>query len=299
MFGCAKEDLVGCNVLRMIKPDEHERLIQNMKKVLIGETPSGNHEYTAVRMDGSTFPALLYGTPILKEGKVEGMRAILVDITERKASEEKLASTLTTLRRAIGGTIQAIVQVVEMRDPYTAGHQKRVADLARSIATQMGLPPDTIEGIRVAAVIHDIGKVSVPAEILSKPGRLTENEFELIKDHAETGYDILKDVEFPWPIAETIRQHHERLDGSGYPRGLVGNDILLEARIIAVADIVEAMASHRPFRPAHGIEAALGEIRRHRGVLYDPAVVDTCVKLFVEKGYLLTEEDEPSIQQLS
>ena len=204
---------------------------------------------------------------------------------ERKQAEEKLASTLHNLRKAIGGTIQAIVQVVEMRDPYTAGHQRRVADLARSIATEMGLPSDVIEGIRMAAVIHDIGKVSVPAEILSKPGRLTQNEFELIKDHAVTGYDILKDVEFPWPIAEITYQHHERLDGSGYPRGLMGDEVLLEARIIAVADVVEAIASHRPFRPAHGIEAALDEIGKKRGILYDPEVVDTCLKLFGERGY--------------
>ena len=287
MFGCTKEDLGECNVLRMIKPDEHERLTQNMKKVLNGEVPAGSHEYTAVRMDGSTFPALLYGTPILRDGRVAGMRAILVDITERKQAEEKLASTLDTLRKAIGGTIQAIVQVVEMRDPYTAGHQKRVADLARSIGAEMGLPSDTIEGIRVAAAIHDIGKVSVPAEILSKPGRLTENEFELIKDHAETGYDILKDVEFPWPVAETIRQHHERLDGSGYPRGLKGNDMLMEARVIALADVVEAIVSHRPFRPAHGIEAALDEIKKNRAILYDPEAVDACLRLFTEKNYAL------------
>ena len=187
------------------------------------------------------------------------------DITERKQAEEKLESTLDNLRKAIGGTIQAIVQVVEMRDPYTAGHQRRVADLARSIATEMGLPSDVIEGIRMAAAIHDIGKVSVPSEILSKPGKLTQNEFELIKDHSLTGYDILKDVEFPWPIAEIIYQHHERLDGSGYPRGLKGDDVLLEARIIALADVVEAMASHRPFRPARGIDAAMDEIERTQG----------------------------------
>ena len=214
------------------------------------------------------------------------------DITKRKQAEEKLESTLGNLRKAVGGTIQAIVQVVEMRDPYTAGHQRRVADLARSIATEMGLPSDTIEGIRMAAVIHDIGKVAVPAEILSKPGRLTQNEFELIKDHPLTGYDILKHVEFPWPIAEIIYQHHERLDGSGYPRGLEGDDMLLEARIIALADVVEAMASHRPFRPARGIDAALDEIEEHRGTLYDAEVVDTCLKLFREKRCELTDRNE-------
>jgi putative nucleotidyltransferase with HDIG domain len=235
-----------------------------------------------------------YSFPVLgQDGEYYGRIWGFHDITERKQAQEKLESTLGNLRKAIGGTIQAIVQVVEMRDPYTAGHQRRVADLARSIATEMGLPADIIEGIRMAAVIHDIGKVAVPAEILSKPGRLTQNEFELIKDHPLTGYDILKHVEFPWPIAEIIYQHHERLDGSGYPRGLKGDDVLFEARIIALADVVEAMASHRPFRPARGIDAALGEIEEHRGTLYDAEVVDTCLKLFREMGYALTERKEP------
>jgi HD-GYP domain-containing protein (c-di-GMP phosphodiesterase class II) len=149
----------------------------------------------------------------------------------------------------------------------------------------MRLPFDVIEGIRMAATIHDIGKVSVPVEILSKAGKLTQKEFELVKDHSQTGYDILKDVEFPWPIAEIIYQHHERLDGSGYPRGLKGDDVILEARIIALADVIEAMASHRPYRPAHGVDAALDEIKKNRGILYDPEVVDICLKLFGETGY--------------
>ena len=235
-----------------------------------------------------------YSSPVLgQDGEYYGRIWGFHDITERKQAQEKLESTLGNLRKAIGGTIQAIVQVVEMRDPYTAGHQRRVADLARSIATEMGLPPDVIEGIRIAAAIHDIGKVAVPAEILSKPGKLTQNELELIKDHSLTGFDILKHVEFPWPIAEIIYQHHERLDGSGYPRGLKGDDVLLEARIIALADVVEAMASHRPFRPARGIDAAMDEIEEHRGTLYDPEVVDTCVKLFREKRYTLNDREEP------
>jgi len=151
----------------------------------------------------------------------------------------------------------------------------------------MHLPTDMAEGIRIAGTIHDIGKISVPAEILSKPGKLSQKEFELIKDHPQTGYEVLKDVEFPWPIAQIIRQHHERLNGSGYPLGLVGEEVLLEARIIAVADVIEAIASHRPYRPARGIEAALSEIEQNKGVLYDASVVDACVKLFKEKAYKL------------
>ena len=220
-------------------------------------------------------------------GKRVFLQAMVRDVTDRKLAEEKLASTLENLRKAMGGTIEAIVHVVETKDPYTAGHQNRVADLARAIAAEMHLPTDMVEGIRMAGVIHDIGKISVPAEILSKPGKLSQKEFELIKDHPQTGYEVLKDVEFPWPIAQIILQHHERLDGSGYPRGLIGEDMLLEARIIAVADVIEAIASHRPYRPARGIEAALSEIEQNKGVLYDASVVDACVKLFREKAYKL------------
>ncbi len=175
--------------------------------------------------------------------------------------------------------------VVEMRDPYTAGHQRRVADLARSIASEMGLSKDQIDGIRTAGLIHDIGKISVPAEILSRPEKLTNLAFELIKTHAQSGYDILKDIEFPWPIARIVHEHHERMDGSGYPNGLTGDEIFLESRILAVADVVEAIASHRPYRPALGIEKALEEISQNRDILYDPEVVDACLRLFEEKGF--------------
>ncbi len=176
---------------------------------------------------------------------------------------------------------------VETRDPYTAGHQRRVADLARAIATEMNLPADQIDGIRMAAAIHDLGKISVPAEILSKPTKLTNIEFGLIKTHSQSGYDILKDIDFPWPIARMVLEHHERMNGSGYPNGLTGDNILMESRILAVADVVESMASHRPYRPSLGIEAALEEIEKNKGTLYDNAVADACLRLFREKGYQL------------
>jgi putative nucleotidyltransferase with HDIG domain len=198
-----------------------------------------------------------------------------------------LLNTTERLRRSLAGTVQAITVAVETRDPYTAGHQKRVADLARAIATELGFSADRIEFVRIAASIHDIGKISVPAEILSKPTKLRELEYELIKSHAQAGYDILKDVEFPWPVAEAVRQHHERMDGSGYPRGLRGEEILMEARIMAAADVVEAIASHRPYRPASGIDTALSEIRKNRGILYDPEVTDACLRLFTERRYCL------------
>ncbi|UCG79942.1 MAG: HD-GYP domain-containing protein, partial [Desulfobacterales bacterium] len=176
---------------------------------------------------------------------------------------------------------------VETRDPYTAGHQQRVAELARAIATELGISEDRIQGIRLAGVIHDIGKISVPGEILSKPGKISENELGIIKDHSQVGHDILKPVDFPWPIAQIVQQHHEKMDGSGYPGGVSGENILLEARILTVADVVEAMASHRPYRAALGIDVALSEISKGRGTLYDPKVVDACLRLFKDKGYQL------------
>ena len=191
------------------------------------------------------------------------------------------------LRQSLEDSIKAIVDTVEARDPYTAGHQSRVGLLAVAISKEIGLPEETIHGIALAASVHDLGKISVPAEILSKPGRLTDVEFQLMKEHVQRGYDILKDIKFPWPLATMVWQHHERMDGSGYPKGLKGDQILLESRILAVADVVEAMSSHRPYRPALGIGPALEEIGRGRGVLYDPSVVDACLKLFRERGYSL------------
>lgn len=204
-------------------------------------------------------------------------------LSERDRAESDLQRSLEMLQRALKGIIHAMAVTVETRDPYTAGHQKRVASLASAIAKQMGLSEDIIDGIRMAGVIHDHGKISVPAEILSKPGSLTELEFGIIKTHPQVGYDILKTIEFPWPVDKMILQHHERLDGSGYPQGLKKRGILLEARIIAVADVIEAMAYHRPYRPALGIEAALDEIRKNSGVLYDPDIVNACLAIF-EKG---------------
>ncbi len=211
----------------------------------------------------------------------------LAGIIRRKKAEEELQQTLESLRKAFGATVQVMVSAVESRDPYTAGHQLRVADLARAIATEMRLPQEKIDGIRMAGSIHDIGKLSIPAEILSRPTKLTNTEFSLIKEHPQKGYEILKDVESPWPLAQIVYQHHERMDGSGYPRGLKGEEILLEARIMAVADVVESMASHRPYRPSLGIDVALAEIGKNRGTFYDEAVADTCLRLFQEKGFQL------------
>jgi len=209
------------------------------------------------------------------------------DIRERKIIEEELKQSSQKLRRAMEGTIQSMALTSETRDPYTAGHQNRVSRLACAIGREMGLPDNQIEGIRVSGTLHDIGKIYVPAEILSKPGKLRQNEINLLRDHAEVGYELLQNIEFAWPVAEIVYQHHERMDGSGYPRGLKGDQIMLEARIMCVADVVEAMASHRPYRPAFSIEKALLEILQKRDLLYDGKVVDACLRLFNEKQFKL------------
>jgi len=212
-------------------------------------------------------------------------------ITERRSRSDlkqaldDLKLNLEKLRRAMEGIVEAISVTVEMRDPYTAGHQKRVADLACAIAREMALCEDDIYGLRMASVIHDLGKITVPAEILSKPGQLSGLEYELIKSHAQAGYDILKQIEFPWPLADIILQHHERMDGSGYPKGLKQEEILLSARILSVADVFETIASHRPYRPSLGLQRALDEIRDNRGKLYDSHVADVCLALIEEDRF--------------
>lgn len=208
--------------------------------------------------------------------EVDRLRNHLEDLVEERTRE--LRDNLLDFVTAIGATI-------EVRDPYTAGHQRRVAHLATAIAKELQLTEDQIVGLKLASVVHDIGKIRVPAEILSKPGRLDELEFNLIKRHPVTGHEILKSINFPWPIAEAVLQHHERLDGSGYPRGLKDEEILHEAKIVAVADVVEAMVSHRPYRAGLGVDAAMEEITSNRGTMYDPLVVDVCLKLFREQGY--------------
>jgi PAS domain S-box-containing protein/putative nucleotidyltransferase with HDIG domain len=220
-------------------------------------------------------------------GKIVFWDGILEDITERKQAQEQVQLSLQRLQKTIKEIIQAMAYIGEVRDPYTAGHQKRVAQLSFELAKILGLPDHQYEGLTMAAFVHDIGKILVPADILSKPGKLSKPELDMLRDHTKIGYEILKTIEFPWPIATIVLQHHERMDGSGYPAGLTGDQIVLEARILAVADVVEAMSSFRPYRPALGIDKALAEINQFRGTLYDKEVVDACNKLFVEKGFHL------------
>ncbi len=235
------------------------------------------HRWEVTSPDGATVIDV-YDFPFTD---VDGSPMILevnVDIAEHKQAEGKLKKTMDA-------TIETMSKIIEAKDPYTSGHQQRVSQLATAIAKELNFSEDKVEGIRVASLIHDIGKIGLPTEILSKPGKLSDIESNLIREHSQIGYDILKSNDFSHPVANIILQHHERLNGSGYPNHLKGDEILLEAKIIGIADVVEAMSSHRPYRPALGIDAALEEISQNRGILYDSEVVDACLKLFKEKGF--------------
>lgn len=223
---------------------------------------------------------------ILRRRKLEIENRAYQQSLEKLIAERttELGTALNKWRKATEGIVESTALAVEARDPYTAGHQRNVAKLACAIAERLGLSQHRIEGIRMAALIHDLGKISIPAEILSKPSRLSAIEFSLIKEHPKVGYNILKDIDFPWPLAEMVFQHHERINGSGYPRGLSGDKMLKEAEILAVSDVVEAMAADRPYRPSLGIDAAVEEISKNAGVLYDKSVVDECILLFKENG---------------
>jgi PAS domain S-box-containing protein len=285
--GYRHEELIGKNFLELnlLSENSLDKAIQLLQANMEGKS-TGPDEIDLINKEGRLIPVEINTNVVQRLGQ-RIVIASVRDITERKKAEQNLKETLERLRKAVGTTIQVMVSAVETRDPYTAGHQIRSADLARAIATEMGLSQDRIDGIRMAGSIHDIGKLSIPAEILVKPTKLTEIEFSLIKEHSRRGYEILKDVESPWSLAEIVYQHHERMDGSGYPRNLKGDEILMEARIMAVADVVESMASHRPYRPALGIDVALEEIEKNRGTFYDNAVADACLRLFREKGFQL------------
>ncbi len=293
LLGYSVEEAMEQMMEGILAPRSREVVMKAIARALAGEEKelvrlrNLGLELEMRRKDGSTvwtdttvsFICDSHGQPVEIMGVVR-------DITERKHADEKLQQSFRKLERAMESTIRAITLTVETRDRYTAGHQRRVTELACAIAKEMGLSSDQIDAIRVSGLLHDIGKVYIPTEILSKPGQLNDVEFAMIKTHPQVGYDILKTIEFPWPVAKIVLQHHERLDGSGYRSGLQGEEILLEARILSVADVVEAMSSHRPYRLALGLDEALAEVSRNRGVLYDEAVVDACSGLFSGKGFV-------------
>lgn len=278
--------IVGHSVFDFVAPESTARVAENMRWQMAGETQSARYHFAAIRKDGTRITLGAHGAM----GTYLGKRVVIAtvqDVTELRRAEEEVERTVAKLLRAVQSTIEVVSTIGELRDPYTHGHERRVGEIATSIASEMGLPADFVEGTRIAGYLHDVGKIAVPAEILSKPSRLSIAEFELVKQHAQQSYDILKGVEFPWPVAEAAWQHHERMDGSGYPRRLKGDEIILEARILAVADTVEAMSSHRPYRPGLGIEAALAEIEKSAGRTFDARVVAACLRLFREKAYTM------------
>ena len=277
--GYSKEEITKMSIRDILAEESLEDGLAHFKKII--ETGTAVSELWHKRKDGSKC-CLLVNAVKLSETRFLGF---FQDITERKEGEEKLRESYKKLRKTFAGTSSALASALEKRDQYTAGHQNRVSQLAFAIAKEMGMTEDQIEGVRIAGILHDIGKLNIPAEILSKPGKLTDLEFSFIKTHAQSGCDILKDIEFPWPIAKMVLQHHERINGSGYPQGLAGENILTEAKILAVADVVEAMASHRPYRAALGIDKALLEILQNKGTIYDPNAVDACLKVFSDKKF--------------
>jgi putative nucleotidyltransferase with HDIG domain len=235
--------------------------------------------------EGQCYRSCVFAMP--GDGGDRLLGGLVFDVTEQQSAQQELERHAGRLHKSLEGAVQAMSSIVERRDPYTAGHERRVAELAEAIARHLGVSGEDLEGLRLAAGIHDIGKISVPAEILSKPGRLTEVEFAIIKAHSETGHDVLRTIAFEQPVAEIVLQHHERLDGSGYPQGLSGEGILREARIIAVADVYEAMTSHRPYRPGLPREAAVAELRDGAGTRYDQEVVAACLHV-LDEGFVFT-----------
>jgi len=290
ILGYSARELLDMGIADITPPEDVESEMRAFNR--LKNTGRGLWEVKQLCRDGSIISSELNAL-LLPDGNYYGS---FRNITDRKQTEQKIVEYvkqlddyLQQLQESMQGTLQAVSNMVEQRDPYTAGHERRVGIIAADIAREMGWPKDKCKELELIGLVHDIGKIGIPAEILSKPGRLTDIEYDLVKSHVERGYEILKDVKFPLPIAEIIRQHHERMDGSGYPRGLKGDQILPEARILAVADVVESMSSHRPYRPALGVKAALDEIISARGKLYDAAVVDAFIALVNEKGYQLPE----------
>ncbi len=281
--GYTADELLMTYSLDYVHPDDREAVRTKAIEHLKGRDRR-SYEFRLVRKDGEIRWILERVASIPYKGQRATIGSFM-DISERKRAEEALRYNVERLQRMLGQTVGVLASVVEVRDPTTAGHQRRVAHLASAIASEMGLIADQITGIYMAGLVHDVGAIYTPSDILTKPGRLDDAEFSMVKDQPRVSYDILKMIEFPWPVAEVVLQHRERMDGSGYPAGLSGEDILLEARILGVADVVEAMTSDRPYRPAPGIDVALEEISKNRGILYDPVVVDTCLSLFNEKKF--------------
>jgi len=289
IFGYASPtDIIGRDGRHFVAVKDRELVAKHLRETSEGKLTGTDCCFTGLRKDGTTTEVGVHGTAASYR-RQPAVVGLLQDISEKKRAEDAIRRYIMQLEDAFMRTVEVAMTLSEMRDPYTTGHERRVAEIAVAIGSALGFDAHRAKGLRVAGDLHDIGKITIPTEILAKPTRLTPAEYELMKGHPGASFDVLKSVEFPWPVAQVALQHHERLDGSGYPQGLRGDDILLEARIMAVADVVEAMSSHRPYRPGLGIERALTEIERGRGLLYDPTVVDACLKLFREQKYVIPE----------
>ena len=286
MLGYSPAEVLGRSPMDFLTAGESARFAKMFRAALVQPESKALINFTFIHRRGRHVTVETSAVPILGSGALAvGFRGIARDVTEREEMKLQLQDGLRKLERTIDRTIQAISLIAEARDSYTAGHQKRTSQLSCAIAERMGLPNEQVQVVRIASLLHDIGKIAVPSEILSKPGRLNAIEIELIRTHSRVGYDILRTVDFPWPIAEIVHQHHERLDGSGYPAGLNDEDISLEAKILAVADVVEAMTSYRPYRPARGIDEALREVSTNSGRLYDGDAVYACLDLFNREDF--------------
>lgn len=293
ILGYNEEDALSLNWWQTnLHPEDRDKALRESARILLGS--GGSHEYRFRRADGT----YLYAKDELQliETTAEGAKLFIgvwTDLTEQHESNLALKAYADRVERTMYKTVNMIAELTELRDPYTAGHEVRVGELAAAIATEMGHDQDFQQGLRIAGMLHDVGKIGIPSEILIRPRKLNSAQFDLLKTHAEYSYLLIKNIDFPWPIAEIAYQHHERLDGSGYPRGLKGKQIIPEARILAVADVVESMKSHRPYRAALGLELALEEIERNAGKLYDQDVSNACLCLFREKHYEIPDAGKP------
>jgi len=295
ILGYEPREVLGKTIFDLVPMKEVGRVTKIFSTAMSARQPLKLVQMSNLRKDGRLVTLETTAAPIVDgEGRFSGYQGIHRDITRREQTDQRFAEDLVKLERTVGGILQALTLMVEVRDPYTAGHQKRVAQLGSAIVKEMpnarARIPELDKTIRVAGLLHDLGKVFIPIEILTKPDQLTPDEFATVKNHPRAGYEVLKNIEFPWPIADVALQHHERLDGSGYPSGLKGDDIRTEARIVAVADVVEAMVYPRSYRPALGLDNALREIAKSKGTLYDTEVVEACLSAFLDRGFKFQTE---------
>ena len=297
ILGRKSEEMVGKALCDLMPLKETNRMSRMLASLAASRKPFSLINSTHLHKDGHPVSIQTSGAPFFDDdGNIRGYRGVHRDITQSREADAQLQQVLRRLERTVDGTVQAITLMVEMRDQNIAGHQRRVADLSCAIADILGLPYEQREIVHIAGLLHDLGKIFISTEILNKPDKLTEEELAIVRTHPRAGYDVLTKVEFPWSIADIVLQHHERMNGSGYPAGLKGEEILLEARIMAVADVVEAMCSRRSYRPAQRLDGALREIARNKGVLYDANVAEACLTAFLDKGFKFETEPAASAE---